>query len=1423
MKSETVSGNGIGSAARRCGGRTWSISVVALAATAVAMALTNSALGDGTYQTLPFSQNWTNTGLITANDSWSGVPGIEGYLGQDITTSTGVDPQTLLTTSGAANDLDVIANQANPNTNTAGGVAEFEIANPVVALQGSGTADAPYLLLYLNTTGNTSITFSCNLRDIDGSTDNSVQPVAVQYRVGNTGNFTNLPTAFTADASTGPSLATLVTAVSVVLPAAANNQAQVQIRVITANAVGNDEWIGIDDISVTGTATPSITVTSPNGGESWASGSSHNITWTNSAFSGNVDILLSSNSGSSFPTTLFSNIVNTGSQSWNISQGAGANYRVRVQAAGGGSPSDDSNADFTITAGGCNAPTSSVAPASITQCIGGSAVYTCTATGDPTLSYQWKKGGSDLSDGVNGNGSTVSGAQTSQLTISNLHSLDAGNDYTCTVTSSTCSPPATSAAVTLTVNTPVCSIAPTSQIHQAGTSQSVTVTVTCGGSPAASRAVTFGIAGPNSGATLSPAGPYSTDGAGQVTVSYTGATSGTDTITATVTDGGSQCNATLVWFSPNVIINEVDSDTPVTDVLEFVELYDGGAGNTSLDGLFVVFWNGSGDISYLTLSLTGKSTNASGYFVLGNAGLISSLPGSFGATNTLTFADGGLQNGQDAVALYSGSATSIPNGTAVTATNVRDAVVYDTDDADDTGLAILVNAGQPQINEGGSGDSALHSIQRCPNGAGGARNTNTYAASSPTAGAANTFTIVPTSPQSSLANVCAGDSVTLTAGGVGTDNVIDWHIGDCNGTVVDTGPSVVVTPPTNPTLYYARARNSNSGCSAVSCAAAVSVTVTSPPTVADAGSDRTICPGGTTTALGANTPTSGTGSWSVFSGGAGNFSSNSDPAATFTHTSGAGPIVLRWTISNSPCPDSTDDLTVTIVGSCDDSDACTTDYCQDGVCHHDAITCDDSDACTTDSCDPEKGCVFSPVDCDDNDACTADSCDGGNCINAPISCDDSNPCTTDSCNPLTGCVHTGSCAVLTLNVVGSGMVCASGTLDVKLDVSGLSDAINGVQVRLQYSTALLTLSSVTPGDGAGSPWDLAMPVGLIDTAGAVTYALTLTGPGAGTTANATVATLHFAVQLPGVNTDPTYVVFRPDAGSAQTKLTRTSDSSTILPGKVDSGPILVGPRVTVSLHVQGLTNAVTRDVRFTLTDCDNLGSPLTLVRPVAFNASGNGSVVLTSATLSSAADYLAVVEGHTLQRRVPLSWTSCFATASLTGGSELIAGDLQTAGVSQDNIVDILDFAILAARFGTAVSDCGVGLPQDCSLGADITGDGVQDTGDFNAIQMNFFTESDAAHACPPIPLWHKGPIEAPVAGEPEEAVAVSPTVGRLSVRTSELPKALSATGRADLNGDGVVDVQDIRAFAQARGLRLQPQFEAKLRTLEATSVAPSR
>ena len=177
-----------------------------------------------------------------------------------------------------------------------------------------------------------------------------------------------------------------------------------------------------------------------------------------------------------------------------------------------------------------------------------------------------------------------------------------------------------------------------------------------------------------------------------------------------------------------IVINEVDSDTPSTDVLEFVELYDGGAGSTALDGLVVVFYNGSDDASYDAFDLDGFVTDTDGYFVLGNAGVDGV---------DLTFPSNGLQNGADAVAVHTGDAADFPNDTPITTDGLIDAVVYDTDDSDDPGLLVLLNAGQPQVNENGAGDKDNHSNQRCPNGSGGTRNTETYAQAAATPSAEN--------------------------------------------------------------------------------------------------------------------------------------------------------------------------------------------------------------------------------------------------------------------------------------------------------------------------------------------------------------------------------------------------------------------------------------------------------------------------------------------------------------------------------------------------------------------------------------------------------------------------------------------------------------------------------------------------------------
>ena len=215
-------------------------------------------------QPLPFGENWA-AGSITANDDWSTTAGIVGYLGDDASTTTAdIDPRTR--TSGAlSTTVDVIADQTSPGTLTNGGVADFELTDPVVALQGSGTADAPNLVIAVNTTGASSVNVAYDLRDIDGSADNAVQQVALQYRVGDAADFTNVAAGYVADATTGPSLATLVTHVSAALPADAADKPLVQIRVITTNAGGSDEWVGVDAIAVTGAvdAAPTVSATIP--------------------------------------------------------------------------------------------------------------------------------------------------------------------------------------------------------------------------------------------------------------------------------------------------------------------------------------------------------------------------------------------------------------------------------------------------------------------------------------------------------------------------------------------------------------------------------------------------------------------------------------------------------------------------------------------------------------------------------------------------------------------------------------------------------------------------------------------------------------------------------------------------------------------------------------------------------------------------------------------------------------------------------------------------------------------------------------------------------------------------------------------------------------------------------------------------------
>ena len=166
-----------------------------------------------------------------------------------------------------------------------------------------------------------------------------------------------------------------------------------------------------------------------------------------------------------------------------------------------------------------------------------------------------------------------------------------------------------------------------------------------------------------------------------------------------------------------IVINELDSDTPSTDTLEFIELKS-DTPNFSLDGYIVVLFNGSTngmDSSYFAIDLDGYTTDVNGLLLIGSNTVVP-FP-------QLLISQNVIQNGADAVAVYQADILDFPRGTLATTTNLIDALVYDTSDADDPVLMGLLGVTQ-QINENKNGNKTTESIQR--------NNDGTYIVTTPT-------------------------------------------------------------------------------------------------------------------------------------------------------------------------------------------------------------------------------------------------------------------------------------------------------------------------------------------------------------------------------------------------------------------------------------------------------------------------------------------------------------------------------------------------------------------------------------------------------------------------------------------------------------------------------------------------------------------
>ena len=251
-------------------------------------------------------------------------------------------------------------------------------------------------------------------------------------------------------------------------------------------------------------------------------------------------------------------------------------------------------------------------------------------------------------------------------------------------------------------------------------------------------------------------------------------------------------------------------------------------------------------------------------------------------------------------------------------------------------------------------------------------------------------------------------------------------------------------------------------------------------------------------------------------------------------------------------------------------------------------------------------------------------------------------------------------------------------------------------------------------------------------------------------------------------------------------------------------------QVTVNLEVDAMSESVTRDVSFVMTTCGVSVDMRTVSVPFAVTASGvpPGTATVILSNVDADAAWISVSEGHTLRRLGLLAFVSCQATVDMTSltSSALRSGDFQTAVVvAQDNLVDIVDFSILAGEWNVPIT-------ATDSIGADATADGFQGLGDFTAIQVNFLTVGDPVDACA-------------VSAGTTRITRIGSTVLQPAPLLRIPVQAVPTTGgrSADLNADGWVDAADILEFALQQNLLLLPEFEEKLRMMTSPKPAGGR
>jgi endonuclease I len=196
--------------------------------------------------TISFSQTNPAAQVLPFNlNSQAGATLPAGVAVHRFGTTAGAIPTTRTLISGNA-DL--------PYNATIGSGGWKDESTNGLSILASGTQSAGALIIAINTTGNTNIDVQWTARLIlqQASWDNNI---ALQYRIGTTGNFIDIGT--TTTFSTAGQVVGYNQTYSELLPFAAENQPIVQLRFIywaTAGGSGSRDRIALDDISIGGAA-----------------------------------------------------------------------------------------------------------------------------------------------------------------------------------------------------------------------------------------------------------------------------------------------------------------------------------------------------------------------------------------------------------------------------------------------------------------------------------------------------------------------------------------------------------------------------------------------------------------------------------------------------------------------------------------------------------------------------------------------------------------------------------------------------------------------------------------------------------------------------------------------------------------------------------------------------------------------------------------------------------------------------------------------------------------------------------------------------------------------------------------------------------------------------------------------------------------